>query len=404
MNWFVGLLNRFKIPKMVSFELDFLSFLGPISIYTKDDKNHIKINPKYVKNLRLVATLYYINVSISGITYLLDILHNDKIPKNSHEVNISRPMIWWMFNILGCLFFYVNMNKHKELTSFINFLLRETNTKLEAVWNIKLIMIQGPILSVMGPILWLLLIALADVHPLIFHCNSWIQAEFGFLPSILFRIVSIAYETWNCALYCSLATFQVFLGVFAMYGVIHWATMEILANLRNLRRDAAAFSYQKLLQSVRSYKRILVLTTITNDAFKDDTSVGYKLCGMSISAGIALVQVNYKLNKVISTPAMSMLDYIFLQWYCTFLLGYGVPGQANQNSKKIKAVWKQCSIRGDQSGIQLKRHGVNGRIPDIRLQFGSVNYYEANTPLNIVHFVMDKTASILLLMQMHYRN
>lgn len=91
--------------------------------------------------------------------------------------------------------------------------------------------------------------------------------------------------------------------------------------------------------------------------------------------------------------------YLFLvflgEMYAFFVIGYTFPGQTFVYSKNIRNSWKQnLGKRGYKGKQQLAKS-----CGDIKVRFGSVNYYGRLTALIVLQFVIEKSLKLVLLMK-----
>lgn len=212
---------------------------------------------------------------------------------------------------------------------------------------------------------------------------DWFSGKTIFLKSL------DMYEIWDFAWAVTVACTQIWTACMPLYAVIYMGTQILLRNAANLPSDS----------SIDMYRRLQIFVRLTNNCYQNTTTVYILnsgiilccLCGASMLAD--RVRAHLHFSEQFFCVVLIVLCYII------FHFGFGFPGQANGNSKVVKEIWKgQLSIKGAQSvqGLVWKRKFIKS-CPDIRVYFGSANYFEETTGLAVIKFVIDNTVTLLLL-------
>lgn len=105
-------------------------------------------------------------------------------------------------------------------------------------------------------------------------------------------------------------------------------------------------------------------------------------------------------RETMQTSEWFILTGMIIEVYVIFfLLGYRFPGQANEKSKLIKQIWKRQVILSSTKGCQRKIDRKHIRcFQNVKIMFGGMNFYGRMTSLVVVHFVIEKSIRVMLLL------
>ncbi len=160
--------------------------------------------------------------------------------------------------------------------------------------------------------------------------------------------------------------------------------------LRQTKRN-----FVNLSISFKNYRKLLILTQITNECLQY-----YALWVQSFVMFWAIISTAIVMQTDIRSEMefyeLLLLTAIILELYLVFfVVGYSFPGQANRKSRKIKGGLQNKLIGGYLGKVDRK---ILRSLRDVKIRFGSVNFYAAMTPLVIVKFVLEKSIKIMLLL------
>lgn len=157
--------------------------------------------------------------------------------------------------------------------------------------------------------------------------------------------------------------------------------------------------YRPILFTFGMYRKLQVFSAITNQCLKDYT-LAFQVFLMSWVIMTTSILIDQTIRDTMQTFEIVLLTGIILEVYTIgFLTGYRFPGQANEKSKVIKQIWKRHVIYSSTKGKQRKIEKTTIKsFQDIKIMFGSVNFYEKMTSLVIVNFVIEKSIRVMLLL------
>lgn len=207
----------------------------------------------------------------------------------------------------------------------------------------------------------------------------------GFVKGICF-VVDI-WEIWSFTWVLSLMAIQLYCGVLQAYAAICKGVATLLKN-----------SEDRIILSKNSffaYRRLQVLTCLTNQCFQDRFAICTKMFVMSMACITGTVSLSPKIREAISLLELLFAGVNCVEVYCIMIFGYAFPGMANRKSGELKVRWRK-HIWQDRRKCTAWERRMLWSCQDIRIRFGSVNYYEKATSLVIVQFTLEKTMGLML--------
>lgn len=116
-----------------------------------------------------------------------------------------------------------------------------------------------------------------------------------------------------------------------------------------------------------------------------------------------------RIRNSLEHQELYMCFFLVSEIYIFFVVGYSFPGQAHVISKRIRAKWsKRLAVQVQSSksngssfnkfGSALDRRMIRS-FSDIKLRFGSVNFYGRITALVVVQFIVERSLKLMLLMK-----
>lgn len=154
----------------------------------------------------------------------------------------------------------------------------------------------------------------------------------------------------------------------------------------------------KLSESFVFYNQIQVFAGLVNDCFREYMSFPILVDLMICSMVHTIVLVHKSLRSTTSTPILLYLIVVVVLCCILMAFAYALPAQANEMSKQTQGVWKSLIF---EENIHRKARKEYYRIvlksQDIRIGFGTFNYFEKLTPLVICNFLLEKIATLCLI-------
>lgn len=174
-----------------------------------------------------------------------------------------------------------------------------------------------------------------------------------------------------------------------------------------------------LIQSYKLYRRLLVITSVINECFQNDFAIWIMTSLMAWVVVASAIISDSKVREILTTQEFCMTVFILCEIYTFFVVGYTFPGHAHVLSKRVKLKWtkhlttqqKFINIRGKSGdevvyimgspscrggGAALDRRIIRS-FHDVKIRFGSVNFYGRMTALVVTQFVVEKSLKLMLL-------
>lgn len=202
-----------------------------------------------------------------------------------------------------------------------------------------------------------------------------------------FILIVDVYEWWDFTWTITMAVIQIWTAYLPLFAIIYQGSKILLRN---------AVEHPHL--SIEMYRRLQILVRLTNDCYQNTTAVYLMNSAITLGCVCGAIMLDSRIRSHLYFSEQFYCVALLTLCYIIFLFGYAFPGWANENSKEAKKIWagQLSEERGGRKCIAWKRRFVRS-CQDIRLCFGSVNYFEATTNLVIIQFVMDNTVTLLLL-------
>jgi len=88
--------------------------------------------------------------------------------------------------------------------------------------------------------------------------------------------------------------------------------------------------------------------------------------------------------------------------YLIIAVAYFVPGKINETSKQIVIGWNKAIVQTANSNIYFRKllrevRQIITSTRDIRIYFGELNYYENDTCVKVLKFMVDTTVNLVLI-------
>lgn len=200
-------------------------------------------------------------------------------------------------------------------------------------------------------------------------------------------------EVWTALWMLALACLQFWNVYLPSYTIIYKATKKLEMTNDNTLRS--------IVDTFQTYRKLEVFTCLTNECFQNTLAIWLMLWHIVIICLTNVMLFKGRIRERLHILQKIQSGVLSLTICAVFLIGYGFSGQANAKSKMIKKLWKRRVIsckqnRGGKRELMIKRK-IIAACQDIRIRFGSLNYFEKTTGLIVIHFVVEKTAGLLLL-------
>lgn len=206
------------------------------------------------------------------------------------------------------------------------------------------------------------------------------------------RIILGTYEIWNFALVATLTCFVVYDGMFPSYVALYLMIKKLHKDVLKNKYSSSVSTFQALVQR---YQQIQIYTKMTNECYQQRVALPLKITVMTFAILLGVVLMDNGLRATAGMDAIILCAYTMVNLDAFLAVGYSFPGLANFTSTKILEGFRLHLTMG-KSTVSKFRKTIRS-FKDVRIGFGGVNYYEKNTAINILKFMIETTANLVLL-------
>ncbi|CAL8076471.1 unnamed protein product [Orchesella dallaii] len=147
-----------------------------------------------------------------------------------------------------------------------------------------------------------------------------------------------------------------------------------------------------MYESIKKHNNLSLLSTYINIQFRK--SLQFSLVIAAILVGILTSTAAIKYHDTMPSTMMYVVAVAGVDATVTSLFIAMIPGKVNGISKDIIHGWK----RQYSCGVNKLERKVIRSLREIKIQFGTANYFERGTCLAVVDFQILRTVDVLLLM------
>ncbi|CAL8076462.1 unnamed protein product [Orchesella dallaii] len=352
-----------KLPKITPFEWDPVRELLTV------------IKPWWNLKKALVLSIH---IGI-GISSLFEIIFSTAIQPaiNKHELLLRillSNIICWSF-----VYHYHIWSDSEGFCALLNCIIRfnklETgNLDTKVMRRILVAFKQGMMLT--GIAIGLLIVACPQTPPYPTSLLQYIPTPWGWYTFIAFVVLKMI-EVWNLVswiCYTALVCFCAVLCNSAMY-----------VGCKSLKK----FSFK---ESIKKHSILSLLATYINVQFRN--SLHFSILIAVILLGILSSTAAIKYHDAMPSTMMYVVAVVSADSTATSLFIAMIPGKVNGISKDVIHAWR----RQYSCGINKLERKVIRSLREIKIQFGTANFFEKDTCLVVVNFQILRTVDVLLLM------
>lgn len=204
------------------------------------------------------------------------------------------------------------------------------------------------------------------------------------------RVLLHFYEWWNVIWTWPLGTLICFCGMSIGYEIIYDGVHVIHSRAKKDKEPIAT--------TFMAYRRLQVFTGVINESFQL-YAIHLKVICMVWAVLTTVLVTQEHIRTAMSPPKLALSIFQIAECYVIFIFAYTFPGRAHWKSRKVKKLWqRKLVLTRFQVNVNIwKRHIQSA--PEIKIRFGSVNYYGRMTSLNVVQFVVEKSLKLMLLLK-----
>lgn len=351
-----------------------------------------KSDVRWKISLKWILCVHIMSCLTKGLILFKDFIIDGLSIDGNQFTKIS---VWVLLFAAGTYLYLFPFRKSNELTILINNLFN-----IDAVRKfrgITLFVSISMLIATIVPVFYVVMMVFSNIDPITAYLEQNIENLSIFYQTII--VIFKIYDFWNFCYACRLACFLVFEIMFASY-----LAMIILVNKIDRKNYAnISQSSQKLKQSFLEYRKIVIHTEMVNSCFKNSVALPYKTTAIIFAVLMGTVALNSGLRDSSNLSVFVMAVYAVVNLTLFLAVGYSIPGIVNAVSKNIKVGWSKIIARRVNRNVcslkmlrELRQDAKANR--DIRIYFGDLNYYERDTGVNILRFMIDSTIGLVLMM------
>lgn len=306
---------------------------------------------------------------------------------------ITGYITWFVVFSLGHLMFLSVRQKHSQFVLLIN-----TIFTIEAVKNspaVKLVVWNTPFVYIFANIFFVILIMVADIDPI----NHWSHLHFSQSWPFVYatqKFLFIVYNTWNYSLVTGLICTIMYNGLYLSY-----IALSVLSTQLHEKYTQKPNSFYSFHNGIQQYRQLEIYTKLINSCF-ENVAFPVKIVYITLGILLGVVICQPKIRAATSITSFGFCFYIYVCVLFFLTVGYYFPGQCNETSRKIhRACKREMAYLLKVSVVTRHDRRVSRMMiqacKDMRIRFGSSNYYERNTALNIFNLLIEKTVTLVLL-------
>lgn len=216
----------------------------------------------------------------------------------------------------------------------------------------------------------------------------------------IFRVFINAFDIWDFCYVAYTGCFAIYIGMFGSYLTLYNLSVH-------LRRDMINFPDKPQLhlnKVIGCYKQLQLYAKLVNYCFQHALALPVKVVLLTLAILLATVALNERLRSSSATEVLVLGEFTLLNLYVLLAIGYSFPGMLNTNSKVILQKWQtivSTGFTGKSRLLVLKREmsRIIKACAPVKVGIGSSNYYEKQTALVIMRFLIDSTVNLVLLIK-----
>lgn len=404
-NRWLGAFSKITNPKTMSLKI---IFNFQLVACVKLSLNTIPIRPsnkKYIfvevitkqKHSNFLTKVLIVNLSITFVKGLL-ILKPFLMNKNMPVTASLLLQLGFCFIPVAHTFCYVIFFsfKFQEFVDFCNSIYSSNSVQLNNF--VQFLMYNSPLFSFSLSCLYAGLILFTNVNPI----TEWLNTFRNELPVIIVAVLSIVislYEIWSFAIMTYFGSLVAINGMFAGYVGLHHLTKRLLYSIQ-ICKESLSEKY------INEYRNLRILTILANDCFQKVVALPLKVLMISTCVIAGVILFESKLRETSTILELYVCLYIIINLYCFIIISYSFPGQAHYNGRKIVEKYKLLVVT---VCVTNKTNGIVSKVKEkllqkyiiscgeIRLKFAGHNFYERNTWIILIEFLLECTLSLVLM-------
>lgn len=221
-------------------------------------------------------------------------------------------------------------------------------------------------------------------------CNYGFIRQSNLFCSPLKILVGI-YQVWNFSVIVGIGCVVVYHGLFCSYLAIWRLT-------RDMQIYSLHYMYIPLLRQFRKYRHLQLYTGIVNDCFQEKLALQFLMVFVFLTILFGTIILHPSFRSMAEIEAIAVGVYTLAMMYTFLMIGYYFPGEIYQISKRVLGLqYHTITTRRYARVLQKEYRAVARACQPLKIRFGSVSYYEEGTVLVIIHFIIEKTSTFILL-------
>ncbi len=364
------------------------SIPGSVFLFTPSTNGNLietSATSSVFRKLKLVHFAHLVIYAIKGFAFFKQYMGSHvEIKTGSKLVSV---IYWYILSFAGCFLFPFVRNRHLEFSASINTLFR----------NIAILQCStvAKILLFISSFATLCLIFMFAIFEALFKYDPIKEEFLTNVPSIFlipYKVIVNCYEIWNIAVLASIGSLVIINGMFLSYIALALKSNELFQQTKQLSGSKLE---SNLLKSLQQYKQLDLLATLSNNCFKKAIALPFQIMVFSTAIFLGVNIFHPGIRATTSNVGIAFCSYTLLYIYLVLIIGYSYPGRVHHISQNLRHVWKKIIW---SNRLLMKHRRSVFACKDIRIHFGSVNFYERGTTLVLLNFITEKTISMVLLM------
>lgn len=264
----------------------------------------------------------------------------------------------------------------------------------------KLLLAATPIICFSCTFIYLIMAIVLPLDPITIVICSFKFSSMP-IPCKIIRSVVRAFDIWDFSLACFLGCLITFDGLFTSYVILHHSLNMELKHLKAKTKP----SIPSLRSWIHCYRQLEIFANLVNGCFAKCIGLPSKIILVTFGIVFGAVSLKSTLRSSVALVARLCCEFLAPSIYFVMVTGYTFPGMANHKSKLVICLWKEILAAGHQTHVARYKNPNAKEIrrkiqacKDIRFLIGSSNYYEKCTSINMLNFMLQSTASLILVL------
>lgn len=388
-------LRKISLKSLVGFQLRLINYftrnINPFSLSNTNDKI-IQLEKHQHRKITSLLVAHKLNFFVRLFQAVI-FVHMIRQRQMLLTGNTILCLSYWgtVFSTCHITLWFLR-EKNLNFVQVLNSLFMEKD--IQSALFIKFAFCNISLMGICMTIFWPLLIIFGKMDPISLYFSQ-ILSKWSL---VILKGGIVVFETWNFSIIALLGSFIAHHGMFSSYIALYKYAKKIEKEAQ-LIQDNSTFLIHQIKTSISCYHHLQMYTSLVNDSFQK-FAVLFKPILISFSVFLGVVLFHHKLRGSTSTVGIIVASYSLFIVYAFMAVGYYLPGILNSRSKTILEFYNKkfiSHIISSKRKLRIECRLMIRATKDVRLMIGDDNFYEKDTALNILHFLISQTINIMLL-------